>query len=459
MEHFENQSKNNQDQLSQGTKQPIKKSPQHHEKPPLSGIRDVVGGYKEKITDFLRYKKLKIKEYSGKLDQNEFDELLSSEFQDQLRDNPPIGKVFSPEQELLKIRKAPKGEKRELLSVFKENLTRQREALANCRVFIERSIEFNHDVPGENLVRILQYFRKEYGFTDEQRQIIAQLIDGYYENRRKVLEIRKFFPDNTTLVKKLTGVQFSKTDKLNVAVGPMTIDISTEGFNAGRIYEEAGGPVIDFKHNGFAFQSHDADPIFYIVLNEDKDMRKLLNDPTGTRVRQHEHEHQKNKLFRAVFEHTASEQETDYLWGEYEIEDDEWHKRIFLENYFYARREHAWEKAKDEITASLQNMSLPQLQQDFDWMFLQQEDNSYDYLAVLRDFEPKKDDLLYQETSQKMLVEEYKSVIEKAVGSFAELVNKGGYSIQEAIALLTDKSLPHWPKTIQRLLEHNRPTA
>ena len=32
-------------------------------------------------------------------------------------------------------------------------------------------------------------------------------------------------------------------------------------------------------------------------------------------------------------------------------------------------------------------------------------------------------------------------------------------SIREAIALLTDKSLPHWPKTIQRLLEHNRPTA
>lgn len=454
MENFENQLKDNQEQLSRGTAQPIKKSPQHHEKPPSSSIRGVVEGYKEKITDFLKYKKLKIKEYSGKLDQSEFDELLMLDFQDQLRDNPPLKEVFSPAEELLKIRKAPKNEKRELLSVFKENLMRQREALANCRVFIERSIEFNHDVSGPNLVRIIQNFRKEYGFTDEQRQIAGQLIYEYYENRQKVLEIRKFFPDDTVLVKELTGVQFSKTDKLNVTVGPMTIDISTQGFNAGRIYEKADSSVIDFKHGGFASQSHDADRVFYIVLNEDKDMRKLLNDPTGTRVRQHEHEHQKNKLFRAVFEHTLSEQEIDCLWRDYEIEGDEKYKRTFLENYFYAEREQAWEHAKDEITASLQNKSLSQLQQDLDWMFLRQVDNSYDYLAFLRDFEAKKDDVLYQETSQKILVEEYKSTIEKAVTSFADLVNKGGYSIQEAIALLMDKSLSHWPKTIQRLLEH-----
>ncbi len=454
MENFENKSKNNQDQLSRGIGQSIKKSPQQNEENSSSSLRVVIDTYKEKITDFLKYKKLKIKEYSGKLDQNEFDELLRLDFQDQLRDNSPIKEVFSPEKELSKIRKAPKNEKRELLSVFKENLAKQREALANCRVFIERSIEFNHDVPGENLVRIIQYFRKEYGFTDEQRRIAEQLIDEYYENRRKVLEIRKLFPNDIDLIKKLTSVQLSKTDKLNVTVGPMTIDISTEGFNAGRIYEKADSPVIDFKHGGFASQSDDADPIFYIVLNEDKDMRKLFNDPTGTRVRQHEHEHQKNKLFRAMFEYTSRKQEINYLWRNYEIEDDEKYKRTFLENYFYAQREHAWEEVKDEITASLQNKSLSRLQQDLDWMFLQQRDNSYDYLAFLRDFEPKKDDLLYQETSQRMLVEEYKSTIEKAATSFADLVNKGEYSIQEAIALLMDKSLSYWPKTVQRLLEN-----
>lgn len=454
MEHFENKSKRNQEQLSQGTEQPIKKSPQHHENPPSSRIRGVIEGYKEKITDFLTYKRLKIKEYAGKLNQNEFDELLIFDFQYQLRDNPPIKEVFSPAEELSRIRKAPKSEKRELLSVFKENLMRQREALANCRVFIERSIEFDHDIPRGNLFWIIENFGKEYRFTNKQKQIAWGLVDGYYRNRNKVLDIRERLPDDIALVKELTGVQFSKIDKLNVAVGPMTIDMSTEGFNARRIYEKAGGRVIDFQYGGFASQSSGADPVFYIVVNEDKDIRKSYDDPTGTRTRQHEYEHQKNKLFRAVFEHTSSEQEIDYLWRDYEIEDDEKYKRIFLENYFYERRKQALEQVKDEIIACLQDEALWQLQQDLDWIFLQKKNDPYDYLAFLRDFEAKKDDPLYQETSQKMLVEEYASIIKKAVTSFADLVNKGGYSIQESIALLTDKSLSHWPKTIQRLLEH-----
>jgi hypothetical protein len=232
MKNFERQPIYDPKQSLQEIEPSILKNPQQDKKNSPLNLGGVIEGYKEKIGAFLRYKKLKIKEYSGKLNQNEFDELLMLDLQDQLRDNPPIKEVFSPAEELSKIRKAPKGEKRELLSIFKENLMRQREALANCRVFIERSIEFNHDISGEDLVRIIQYFRKEYGFTDEQRQIAEQLIDGYYENRRKVLEIREFLPDDTMLIRRLTGVQFAPTDKLDVSVGPMTIDIDTEGFNA-----------------------------------------------------------------------------------------------------------------------------------------------------------------------------------------------------------------------------------
>ena len=44
------------------------------------------------------------------------------------------------------------------------------------------------------------------------------------------------------------------------------------------------------------------------------------------------------------------------------------------------------------------------------------------------------------------------SAIQKAVDSYAELINKGKYSTQEATALLTDKPLEDWPKTTRRLL-------
>ena len=62
---------------------------------------------------FAKHKSLKVKEYSGELNQKEFDELLSLDFQEQLQDNPPIEGVFSPEAELARIRSLPKEQKRE----------------------------------------------------------------------------------------------------------------------------------------------------------------------------------------------------------------------------------------------------------------------------------------------------------------------------------------------------------
>lgn len=454
MENFEHTFQKNEKKSLLEDEQSIKKNSQQDEGHQSPSVRGIIKGYKEKITAFLRYKKLKTKEYSDKLTQDEFNELLLHDFHDQLRDNPPIRELFSAERELIKIKKSPKGEKKKLLSAFKENLVRQREAWANCRVFIERSIEFNHDIPQQYLVILVENFGKEYGFTQGQKLIAKHFIDGYYENRRKVLETREHFPEDIALIKKLTGVTFSKTDKIDVSVGPMTIDIDVEGFNAGRIYERADHPVVGFEYGGFASQSIGDNPIYYIVINQDKYIRERHNDPTGAQSRQHEYEHQKNKLFRSIFDHTLSEHEIGSLRLDYRFEHDAEYKKVLLENYFYAAQERALEQAKDEIIACLQDRSLSILQRDIDWLFFQQKGDSYDYLANVRDIEIEKDNPLYQETSQKILVKEYKIIIEKAVGLFAELVDEGGYSIQEAIALLTDTSLSHWPKTIQRLLEN-----
>ena len=82
--------------------------------------------------------------------------------------------------------------------------------MAACRISIERTIEFNHDVPRERLVRLVEQFSAPYGFDDKQKQIIEQLIDGYYENRQKVLEIRQQFTNNRELVNELTGVNFGE---------------------------------------------------------------------------------------------------------------------------------------------------------------------------------------------------------------------------------------------------------
>ena len=415
-----------------------------------SKMKEVLKGVGEKLSAYLKYKDLKVKEYFGQLNQKDFDQLLELDFQEQLKDTPPIEGAFSPEEELAKIKSLPREQKREALAAFKENLAKQREALAACRVFIERSIEFNRDIPRKKLTKLVDKFGAQYGFDDRQKQIIEQLLDGYYENRQKVLEIRQQFTDDHELVNSLTGSNLGKDEKVDVSVGPMSIDIDTEGFNAGRLYEKADKPIIGFQYGGFASQSVGENPVYYVVINQDKFIRtKSYDDPTGEKTRRHEHEHQKNKLFRAVFEYQDAPK---WLVG-YKGEQDLEIKKTILDNFLSESRAAALERARDEITASLYDRTLPQLQRQLSSLFFEQKNNSYDYLAYLRSWEEFKDDTFYQETAQRMLVQEYRATVESAVNSYAELVNKGKYSTQEVTALLTDKPLTDWPKTIRRLLE------
>ncbi|MBI2117475.1 hypothetical protein HYT95_01115, partial [Candidatus Peregrinibacteria bacterium] len=127
-------------------------------------------------------------------------------------------------------------------------------------------------------------------------------------------------------------------------------------------------------------------------------------------------------------------------------------KKVILEDLFDARRTDALECVRDEITASLHDRDLPILQEQLKQFFFSGK-GPYDYLGSLRNWELFRDDPLYQETAQRMLVQEYGTIIKNAVHSYAELVKKGKYVTQEATALLTDKPLADWPKTVRRLLE------
>lgn len=423
-------------------------SSQFNSKSQLRKDRRLSEKLKEKVIPYLKYKILKLKEHFGKLSQNDFDWLLDFDFREFVNDNPPIKGVFSPEDELAKIRKLPREQRKEALIDFKDKLNRQRKALATCRIFIERVIEFNHDIPKEKLLRLVERFSSSYGFSDKQNQIINQLIDGYYENRKKVLEIRRQFPDNYDLVEELTGVKLDRQGKIDVSVGPMTIDISVDEHNVERLFEKIGRPIIGFIYGGFASQSVGENPIYYIVIRQDKWFRD--DDSAEARLKKHEYEHQKNALFRLVFNHQKA---PEYLTGYVNAQDPEIKKTI-LEDFFSASRSAALEEAKDEITACLYDRTLSQLRQQLSDLFFRQDGGPYDYLQSLRNWEEFKDDPIYQETAKRMLVEEYKEIIQKAVDSFTELVEKGRYSIQEAIALLTDKPLEDWPKTVRRLLNH-----
>ncbi len=381
------------------------------------------------------------------LTHEEFDDLLDFDFKDLLRYNPSIEGGFSSEEELMRIKKLPKDQKKAALTKFKENWVVQKNALASCRIFIERYINIDNDVPKEKLMDIVEKFGSYYSFTNEQKNIAEKIIDEYYVNRQRVLEIRKRFPDDVALVSELTGIKFDKTAQFLVSIGPMSIDITTDGFNAGRIYENSSDAVPKLPYGGFATKSNHEHPIPYIVINHSVTGISEYDDMVA-----HEHEHLKNSLFRKIFDNNRDVVDQEIFLYQYEAEkDDLQFKKDLLDKYFILYKEKALNDAKDEILA-MRRYGIHALYT----IFFEQNGSPYDYLAYLRENELKKDDILWQDASKKILVEEYRKIIEDANNAFDKLEQGGYYSKDEAIAIFSDKPLSDWPKTAIRLSE-NKP--
>ncbi len=375
---------------------------------------------------------------------------------------PPIKGVFSPDEEVQKLWSVPKEKRREAVSVFKGKLARQRKAWALCRTAIEERIEANPDIPREEMVGIIGQFASSYGFEEPHTQLAEKLIDDYILARKRVTEVREKYPDEIALINRLTGMKFTNAEAgdFNISVGPMSIDILCSGSNVRRLYGRSNDPVVGPKYWGFASQSNDKPPIYYTVIDADKADSYYLYHPL-----KHEHEHIKSRLLKSIsyprgigfFGHQVLEKALRFernfeheLWKRYFLSKDTQQKSFFLEEYMKMRREEDLDKAKGEIVSFLKDSGLSRLRNELGELFFSK-GGPYDYLAPLRNWEKGKDDPLWKETSQKFLVDEYRAIIESAVDYFGQLIYSG-YTKEEAIALLFDKPLSNWPKTVRRLL-------
>jgi hypothetical protein len=404
-----------------------------------------------------RYSILQRKWEEGKLSQEEFFELLDLEFQKFLKENPPLEGAFSPQEELKRIRKIEnREEKKKALEDFKDKLIRQRKALAKLHRFLERTIFFNPDVSKEELMKIFRKFSENYGFDNLQNQIIENMIEGYYEQRKRALEIRQKFPNDRDIVYRLTGVRLGPNDKVKIETGPMTLDIIVNAFNAGRLYERSENPTIEISQVpiGFASYSYPVEecPIYFIVINEEA-VEKYYGDPEARATKMHEYQHHKFNLYRRVWERFKHqyEQEGLYFVEFLALPDEEGTRRRILKDYFRTAQKEALQRAKDEILAILSERSIHDLKYILHIFFT--ENSPYDYLKEKRKLKEYYEDPVLEEMIQEILVKEYRKIIEKAVDAYVELREKGKYSQLDANALLYDVPLENWPNMVRRLLE------
>lgn len=395
----------------------------------------------------------------------------------------PIEGTFNPDEEVQKLLSVPKEQRREAMSVFRDKLTRQREAWALCRTTIEKRIEANPDIPREEMVGIIDQFASSYGFAKPHTKIAEQLIDDYISQHKRVVEIRKKYPDDIALINRLSGMKFTGADAgdFTVRVGPMSLEIFCSGLNTARIYEKSNDPVKEPKYAGFASQSDDREPIYYLVVNNA--CARETPDDYAT-IALHEQEHQKNRILEprlygigkvradvremlnrgvlGFLRHQVGER----LFGferpfRYEVlsryastkAPDE--KAFLLGEFMRLMREYALNRVKNEIIAMIAMKVEPFLLHDMHTIFSEQGGED-DHLAYLRDFDKKKADPLWQEISRRVLVDEYRDIIDKAITASNSL-RINGYSQEETIAILSDKRLPDWPKTVRRLLKAEKP--
>lgn len=390
---------------------------------------------------------------------------------------PPIEGIFSPDKEMQKLWLVPKEERRKAVLIFKDKLARQREAWALCRTSIEERIEANPDLPMMEMIEVIREFASHYGFAEPHTKIAEQLVGDYIAAHKRVAEVREKYPDDIALINRLTGLKFTKADAedFSILVGPMSIDILC---SKGRNNEDIEDSM------GFMSQSNDKQPIYYVVINK----KKLCYKDDELNVRLHEHEHVKNralimprlypkgkirddvrqKLNQGVFgffRHQIYEKILrfgrifeDELLKRYSLSTTPQQKAFFLKEYMRLSVESALNRVKDEMIAIFKGGSKSFGKFDITNMFLPSQGHystHYDYLASIRDFIERKENNSFQKISQKVLVDKYRITIERAIASFNKLADYG-YTLDESIALLSDKSLSDWTKIVKRLSEKTK---
>jgi len=397
---------------------------------------------RERILSLFEFNKLKLREYFGKIDENQLQSLLELEFEQSKKDTPPIYDVFDPEAELQALRALPREQKREALTEFKSKLARQREAWATCRTFLRRKIEINHDVEKQDLMDWVDRFSDEYGFTDSQRQTAEEIIDDYYENRQRVIEIREQYPSDVELVNHITGLNFSKDTKFKVEISQMNIVINCDSFNSCRIYKGSTDVTINYQHSGFTMNRNGVNIVVINSSIADKMFQDYSQSKKGTLI--HENQHREHALFENQFEQEWSNSD---LWNQYQEEQDPQIKGVLLEKYLKEERNRALVRVKNELFACLYNHKI---ESDY---IVEAFFSSHDYLNIIR---KREDTQLFSDYSQRILTDEYRELIKSAISTLVQLKKKGGYSTEQTIALLTDKPVTQWSKTARRLLEEDK---
>lgn len=409
-----------------------------------------------KISSFVEYKTLKVKEYFGKINKSELSKLLNIDFKQELVDNPPLNGSFDPKIELEKVKSSPKVTRKQALEEYKSSLLRQHEAIAICRTFMERMINVDPDISKDELMFIFYKFKEQYGFSSAQENIFSLVIDSFLENRKNMKKLREQFKDDKELVTHITRIVLDTDAKVDVTLGPFSFDIDANDIAAAQIYTKGQSSDKNFWSNmrlgGFKITE-------VIRLNENSKPEKVyltfnhasvdefvppfrsLFELFHERILVHEREHVKNSMIEGIISNRIFDR-SSIIYPENYASATPYQIELNLRNYLNL----SLESVKDELLAQVKGGKKARSKIFFENGFYSKHGGysnlkDPDFPAIWKDY------------IQKISIDEYESCVSKGVDSFNSLVNEGGFSRDEVIALVTDVPFKNWPKFCRRIIE------
>jgi len=382
---------------------------------------------------------------------------------------------FQPELELEAIRRAPAGEKAELMREFREKLSQQKEGLAYVQEQVLAEIRKNPDISADSLKAFAGALGKEYGINDEQTQNAEAVIDAYREKHEGVRKARLQYPDDAKLFNHLFGKD--PAGKVEVVEGPMTLyvrcyDQGDYAFIHGykflnRDRTVTPGDIAVANMSGGVYIGDCLDTSLYgtiIAENTAQLVRAYPSDEktrseNSNRIHTHEEQHAINPLFIEKMQFMRWIDRARNAKTEEDV------AAVFRSVFRETRIHKAERRAKDEILAYFKDRTPPTEILKL-LLVKKSEGGLYDYLHTSETADPSSFVSQYLGADEKKLHkavprimadvrsqvfgQEYETLLNKGVAALMRL-ELDGYTPDRAIALLVHEPLARWEKVVSRL--------
>lgn len=375
---------------------------------------------------------------------------------------PEEERVFSPTQELEKIKKLPSGtkeerqERRKQLGEYKEKLVEQKLGIAKMEEEFDNVIRKIAGLKSEDqkiiLNAMVEQKTKEYKLDSYQKAVTEAVINTYERKHKNIEKARESYPKDTDFFKALFGRE--PKGKVEIIESPTMVYVRCFGVDDyalidsgildGRQEPDAMYKIVARTSKGVARIARTLIPGLKGVVAAENAIDLGPDAPVPKEVFIHEEQHAIKLLFAEAKLRTIDSSPK---------EDLEKFTPVF-ENSLRELREDAEIRAKDEILAYYKD-GLPLSEIVPALLLPQHQDGDYDYLREeIEYYQNPEIGEAAKKIAKKVYETEYKKILDAGIDAISQL-RQMGHSRNRIAALLMKESLSRWPKLASRIKEQN----